>query len=108
MFAGTAPSLPTQRVHAPGSPHSVVVRESYDVIDTFHNVRIEGAWPIGPSWYVGCVNGDFQQLEDLSWRSPTELVLTVDTGEGKQGVVVSVDDLTGRVTSGTPDVLGFC
>jgi hypothetical protein len=86
----------------------VVVRESHDVIDTFHNVRIEGAWPIGPSWHVGCVNGDFQQLEDLSWRSPTELVLTVDTGEGKQGVVVSVDDLTGRVTSGTPDVLGFC
>ncbi|MGC3994123.1 MAG: hypothetical protein QM779_08475 [Propionicimonas sp.] len=110
LVAGTAQSTPTQRVDAPqGSPYLAVVRESHQLIDTMYHIRIESPWPVGPSWYVGCVNGDYQELVDLSWRSPTELAVTVDPlGDGQQTVVVSVDQLTGRVSGDGSTMLGFC
>lgn len=109
LLSGALPSLPTRRIEAPGGqPYSVVVRESRDWIDPLYEISVDSSWPVGLSWSVGCVNGDYQDLVDLTWRSPTELAVTVDSGDGDHVVVVSVSKMTGRIVSRVPAELHSC
>lgn len=109
VMSDAIPSLPTRRVDAPGDgPYSLVVRESRDWIDSLYRISVDSRWVIGPGWEVGCVNGDYQDLVDLGWRSPTELTVTVDSGDGEETATVVVSQRTGRVTGRVPDLLRSC
>lgn len=99
LGSGAIPSLPVQRLDAPEArPYSVVVRESRDWIDPMYDLTVEGTGPIAQSWYVGCINGDFESLQDLRWRSAEEFVVVVGSGDDSTTHVVRVDRSSGRVS----------
>lgn len=106
---GGIPSLPIENLVAPDNrPYAAVVRESRDLIDPIYDVSIDGIAPVGPSWHIACVNGDYQELVDLRWRSPEELVVAVDSGDGPTAVSVRVDPALGRPVGPLPELLDNC
>lgn len=101
--------LPVQRVPAPESPpYELVVRESRDWIDPIYDLSVETAGPIGISWSAGCVNGDYQGLDDVRWTSAGELVVTIDSGDEPDVATVIVDPATGRVVGSLSPALRRC
>ncbi len=106
---GGIPSLPSQKLVAPDKrPYAAVVRESRELIDPIYNVSIDGTALVGSSWHIACVNGDYQELVDLRWRSPEELVVTVDSGDGPLATIVRVDPALGRPVGPVPELLDNC
>ena len=98
-----------------GDEFTVVVEEGVDLIDTYWLLYVEPSNPglLDRSRYMGCVNGDWQHLKDVTWldgrllirSSAGSVAVTID-GQGKR---TSVERASERVSPGNrAQVLGAC
>ena len=112
LVLGWFTSVEVERVK--GDEFTAVVDRGVDLIDTYHQVYVEPRNPglLDRSHYVGCVNGDWVVLQDVTWQG-NKVVLGTDAGEvtvtlDEEGRRTSVERTDGKSQSRGAPILGGC
>lgn len=97
-----------QKYPSPDGTHALVVVSEVDMIDTYYHLEIRrGSGLTERSWAAGCVNGDWDSIEDVRWVSPS--VVEIDTSSHNGATHrIEIDPESGRRLTPIPEALRSC